>query len=256
MSVEIKIVDVPPDMPKNKVSPIALAEHVYCEFKQYMTYADDIEGKCAFGEYILALHIHAARDFYFKFAQAMYDALKGVKGKKKMLWFGDMDDYVTLIVDKPEKKVFHFRNTCSCADVVQWIFVWDTGGLKHEIHVREINEKSDYPKAEYPKKLGLRFYKDRDYIIDYVAKHHMTKLGGVYGDIRDKGYVISYERYEIDEPLNAKANQAIVNLNAHGKDMFHIHHYYGVHSNFTFTLQCIYRDLQDKKNLDKKQKGE
>lgn len=226
-------------------NPADLAEFLFKNLNGHgVNWEDGLTGDCALGELFLAQHIGSFKDFYFEFAQELYEGLKNAP--KKRLWFGDMDDYITLIHDTPTKKVFYFENTCSCADVVKWILVWDINEFKSEIHVREINERSDYPRKQYPKKLGLKFYKDRQFIIDYVEKHHMTKLGGVYGDIRDSGYVISYEKYGMGN-ANAEIQNHFVKLNESIKDKFSLFYYYSAWRNFTRTLKYILKDFKNGK---------
>jgi hypothetical protein len=98
--------------------------------------------------------------------------------------------------------VFHLRNVCTCADISEWIVVVINQEGKCEIHVREILsnkqddagneiEADDYGSWGSPRKLA--FWKARGFVMDFVKGHHMGKLGGVYGDLRDPGFVISHE---------------------------------------------------------------
>lgn len=122
--------------------------------------------------------------------------------KKDEHGYGDLDVYFAKLVDKEHVRVSLMRNTCTCSDINKWIimeqkFPKEAGGGRWKIHVRHYcdEEESDYPKAQYPKKIGLKFWEDRDYICDFVKDWQFTNKGGVYGDERDydKGYIISFE---------------------------------------------------------------
>lgn len=90
--------------------------------------------------------------------------------------FGDYDNSFKLILESEKKNVYTLE--CHCGDGY-WLIVDDKG--RNKIHIREIDEKI------------LKLYKDRKYQLDYVEKlHYSSKLGGVYGDIRDSGYILSF----------------------------------------------------------------
>lgn len=198
-------------------------------------------------ELMLGHHMLNSKDFYFDFAKLLYAKLSELKIKS--FWFGDYDDVIELIHDTPKKKVFLFHDTCTCADINKWILVWDIEENREYIHVREIHNKSDYPRSQYPKKLNVNFYKKRKFIIDYVDEYHMTKLGGVYGDIRDIGYVISYEKYSdaylnrLREIVGKEFEDAISGLGEN--DTKHLFHYYSEWASFTNKINRIKNDIDE-----------
>ena len=114
--------------------------------------------------------------------------------RKKQKGYGDADNYFTKLLKTKMVRVSIIEDVVTCSDDDQFIIIEDL--VSGRLHIRLIvdDDKSDYPKEQYPKKLSLRFYQDREFIADYVEKWHMTNKGGVYGDTRDyeKGYVLSY----------------------------------------------------------------
>ena len=144
-------------------------------------------------------HMNSFRDSYFEFFEKLYKLLK--KSKDKTLVYGDADFYFTLIEDKKNLRVFHVKNICTCSDQNQWIVIHDTNKLEEKLHIRIIydDKESDYPSKNYPEKVNLKFWQDREFVCEYVEKFHMTKLGSIYGDVRDKGYVITYIRSDVPE---------------------------------------------------------
>lgn len=67
-------------------------------------------------------------------------------------------------------------------------------GEIEEFHVRDVwsGKDSDYVASnQYVKRPSFKFYQDRGWSLEFQEQLHMTALGGVYGDSRDKGYVIS-----------------------------------------------------------------
>ena len=61
-----------------------------------------------------------------------------------------------------------------------------------KLHVRVLYNPSDYKKGnQYVSCPNEKWYKDRGWDLQYIEKFHMTPLGGQYGDMRDKGYVIT-----------------------------------------------------------------
>lgn len=185
----------------------------------------------------LAAHMLGFRADYFDFFERMYARLKAEgEGKKKALWFGDADFWFTLIHDQTEEdgsycRAFEVSNSCTCSDENRWIVIVSGDRFRRDLHVRIIHRHGNYPRKQYPDKLNVRFFRDRNFVMDFVDKYHMTKLGGVYGDIRDIGYVISYEQRlggmsELDE-FSAK------------KDQFHLHHFYRTWCHFTGMLHSV-----------------
>lgn len=190
-------------------------------------------GECKKAEDLLARHIGRHSKYYLQWLRKMMRLFK--ESKLKKTWFGDMDTIITLVIDTPEKKVLTLESTCSCADITKWLIVWDDDELKSDIHIRELYRRGD------GRPLGtdrptLKFHQQREFEMDYVEKHHMTKLGGVYGDIRDAGYIISYEIYH--GKFGKKMNKFI-------KDRFHIAHFYEKWKHFTFYLKCTESEIDE-----------
>jgi len=113
--------------------------------------------------------------------------------KKKSDWYGDIDHSFKKYRDTDAYRVSVIDDYATTSDENKYVIIEDKSRFR--IHIRNIVEKnkSDYPRKRHPEKLGLRFYRDRDFNMNYDEKHHMTNLGGVYGDERDQGYVISYD---------------------------------------------------------------
>jgi hypothetical protein len=197
-------------------------------------------------ELSLAKHMLSFRLDYFQFFEDMYQRLHDAKDKTES--YGDLDFHFELIHDKPQKpddemqkylRVFLVHNSCTCSDKNQWIVVITGDRLGRQLHVRVIYDKSDYPRKDYPDKLSLKFYKDRDFVMKYVEKHHMTKLGSVYGDIRDRGYVISYEQ--------SLGNFAKLDKHNETNDQYHLYSFYKDWRNFTDMMHFADCELQQEK---------
>jgi len=112
--------------------------------------------------------------------------------KDKKNSYGDMDYYFTKyrLTDKVRVSVLY--DVVTCSDDNRFIVIEDLEEKKVHIRVIVSDKKSDYPKKEYPHRLGLRFYRDRNFIMEFVKEWHMTNKGDVYGDCRDTGYVLTY----------------------------------------------------------------
>lgn len=66
---------------------------------------------------------------------------------------------------------------------------------EYKYHLRIVYDPGDYKKgSKYVSKPNLKWYKDRQFNIDYVENLHLTPLGGCYGDCRDDGYILSAEK--------------------------------------------------------------
>jgi len=156
-----------------------------------IAYTDCDDGGCAFIESMLSAHIWSYRSYFHNWCLNLRKRFNDKKIKDE--WYGDMDLVIKLIHQTDDKTVFHLKDNSSYADINNWIIIHDFSDTYYSVHIRQLHEKGDYPKSAYPKKLNKKFWKDRNYICDYVEKYHMTKLGSVYGDIRDIGYVVSYK---------------------------------------------------------------
>lgn len=221
------------------LSPLNVAEFLYPQIKKFSNYSDSSEPeRNNLIEYMLNLHIIDDSKYLYDWVVGAQMTMKGKK-PKETIYAGDADVYLSLLVDTKKKTVFHIRNVCSCAEVVQWIVIWDKRhDCEESIHVRQIHDKSDYPKSQYPEKLGLKFYKDRKYEMEYVQKHHMTNLGGVYGDTRDRGYIASIKRYTGELSRLNRPDSAITNS---------LFHFYSSYTHAMFNLRWIAQEFNKNK---------
>ena len=107
--------------------------------------------------------------------------------------YGDLDWRFDKYYENSKHRVSLVSDFATMSDKNKWIIVEDKE--RGRIHIRIIydDEESDYPESAYPQKLSLQFHKDRDFNMEHVKKLHMTKLGGVYGDSRDTGYVLTLQ---------------------------------------------------------------
>ncbi len=196
-----------------------------------------------FIENMICLHMDEDSKF-------LYDWVKKADKIAKLdpsFYVGDADIYSSIVFENESRKVFHIYNSCSCADVTNWIVVWEKRDAEEKIHVRGfyLDEQSDYPKAQYPDKLNLQFYRDRDFQIKYIEKYHMTNKGSVYGDMRDKGYIISISRYT-DKFLEE-------NLNKFGRmDLHSLYYFYNNYVHFMYNVRQLHEGFLEKLKKRKK----
>lgn len=144
------------------------------------------------------------------------------KQDKKEDWYGDMDYYFTKYLDNDKVRVSIISDIVTCSDDNMFIIIEDKKRKLAHVRIIVKQQKSDYPRNQYPHKLGLRFYKDRDFNMEYVKELHMTNKGGVYGDSRDEGYVLTYP----------------IGDTWHGK-IEHCLHYYAKISHVCSLLSCM-----------------
>lgn len=230
--------------------PPDVANFLWNETKQFSNYDDNYDpSRNVMLEAMMGIHVKEDSYKLVDWCKLVYTVMKGHKPKDH-IYAGDLDVYLHILVDTKKKVVYHVRNTCSCAPIVDWIVVWDRDEHCDEIHVREIHAKSDYPKSNYPEKLGLKFYRDRKFVIDYVKKHHMTNLGGVYGDIRDKGYIVSLEYYHPDPNDAAMDNYSkkMNELTKH-KDSQHLFYFYSAYVNAMSSFRMIEQKIKSGEEL-------
>lgn len=180
---------------------------------------------------LLSIHIQTDSVFLTDWVKKAYEISK----KQENFYAGDADVYLNLVYDTPKIKAFVVKNTCSCADVVNWLVVWETSRIMTKIHVRELypDSESDYPSSDYPSKLNLQFFKDRNFNINYIQEYHMTKNGGVYGDSRDKGYVISKSMRIDEEPFD------LLEPRYYG-------YFYRNYVNFSWSARMLYQAFDEK----------
>lgn len=185
--------------------PWDVAKFLYPALKPFIGWSvegrksdSDLFGEAPLFVSLLGEHMASYKGWLFAWAEkARARMLKEVSPLKASIYAGDLDVHLQMIVDNKKKTVFHVRNSCSCADIVDWLVVWDHDEGAEEIHVRQVwTTGHDYKKNnQFTQRGNLKFWKDRGYVVDYVEKHHMSRLGGVYGDIRDSGYIASFKRY-------------------------------------------------------------
>lgn len=190
-----------------------------------------------FIEHLLSIHIQKDSQFLYDWVKIAYKITK----ENKNFFVGDMDVCIDLVFENKRRKVLHVRNTCSCANVVNWIVVWENHKGTEEIHVRGFypNNESDYPKSNYPQKLSLKFYRDRDFQIKYIEKYHMTNKGSVYGDMRDKGYIISLKKYS-----NSEINKLFGDMDA--SDMPNLFYGYNDYVHFMYNARMLHQGFLEK----------
>lgn len=170
--------------------PWDVGAYLWEETKEFAHWPDDTEPeRNQMAEALLGKHILSHSNMLWEWV---------VKAKElcltdKYAYVGDLDVYLDMVYDKAGRVAFHIRNTCTCAPISQWLIVWDKEEFEEQIHVRELHDK--WKKNSYPKQLSLKFYEKREFVMEYVDKYHMGELGGIYGDIRDPGYIISRKRY-------------------------------------------------------------
>jgi hypothetical protein len=106
--------------------------------------------------------------------------------------YGDMDFTFEKILDNKKVRVAVISDHVTCSDDNLFIVVQDK--KRHQVHIRIIKtpEESDYKKSQFCQKPSLEFYRVREYSVNFVEDFHMTDLGGIYGDTRDPGYVLTF----------------------------------------------------------------
>lgn len=149
---------------------------------------------------------------------------KGQKDKGDS--YGDADYWFTKYLDNEKVRVSLLKDSVCCRDTDRYIFIEDK--VRGRTHIRVIvpDEKSDYPHERYPKRLCLQFFKDREFVMDYQESLHMTNKGGVYGDIRDTGYVLSFG----GEGFSNRVEKAL--------------HFYNDLEHVTWLLGCMVEELK------------
>ncbi len=146
-------------------------------------------GENKFIEFLLDKHIQSV---YPKFKDNT-DFLESYLREHGEQSFGDADAWSKLILDTEDKTVIEFSDVVTCSEENHWLIINDK--KRRRIHVRII---WDYPYSdnrkgnEYVNRPNLKWWKERDFNVEYIEELHMTRLGGVYGDARDKGYVLTY----------------------------------------------------------------
>lgn len=109
--------------------------------------------------------------------------------------YGDIDWSVKKVYENGKTRVLHFVDHVTCSDDNQFMVLEEISLSTKKTHIRCVShEKTMSSTKIYQEKLPLRFYKDRGWTCEYIEKYHMKKLGGSYGDVRDTGYVLSFER--------------------------------------------------------------
>lgn len=186
---------------KEYYCPWDVAEYLWPHIKQFSNFPDSSEEFKS--ELVQCLFGHIMQDTKDYMLDWCAKARKFMSGKKPKdgEWVGDMDTWLYVIMDSESKTVFRLYDSPTCADINNWIIVYDHCETEESVYIAQIwmdsvgRFKSDYPKTQYTTRPNLKFWKDREYNTDFEDKYHFTKLGGIYGDSRDPGYLISFSRY-------------------------------------------------------------
>lgn len=159
-----------------------------------------------------------------KIKEALDLIWKGQKEGKDS--YGDADYWFTKYLDNKKVRVSLLKDSVCCRDTDRYIIIEDkVRGRTHiRVIVQEVN--SDYPKERYPKRLCLKFFEDRGFVMEYQESLHMTNKGGVYGDIRDTGYVLSFG----GEGFSNRVEKAL--------------HFYNDLEHVTWLLGCMVEELK------------
>lgn len=190
--------------------PWDVADFIYPQIKEFVTWSDDYSFcDSPLIDQLIGCRMMDFKDYYFEVFEKLIPILN--ECPKKYKYFGDIDWGIKLIKDTKDKSVFVVSDYVTCSDICKWIVILDRSEWYNNIHIRIIYDKADYPKQAYPDKVNLKFWKDRKFICDYVDEYHMTNKGGIYGDIRDKGYVISYMK--INDPQFTSFDNNILEMN-------------------------------------------
>lgn len=197
--VEMSIIQTIYDnVPNAKSNPWKVAEHLFPQLADFANYPDNSGEPCGHVviERLLDLHMaQHAQMLWHWCEQARKTARKNPPGG---IFAGDQDVSLEMVLDTENKTVFVVANSFTVADVTQWLVIWDHCGIERisdaQAYVGELHEKEDYPRKRYPDKLGRKFWKARKFVAEYVDAHYMTKLGSIYGDTRDPGFVARVRR--------------------------------------------------------------
>lgn len=115
--------------------------------------------------------------------------------------YGDIDWSIEKIING-SRRILYVKNNVSCADTTQFLVIKEKNSIKEKIHIRTVwdNKSTDYKKNnKYIHRPNLKWYKDREFNLEYVESLHNTALGGSYGDCRDSGYVLTASKYYFDD---------------------------------------------------------
>lgn len=150
-------------------------------------------------------------NYYF---ERLFDDYVSVQGEKIVGWvkkifelqkeetrsYGDADWSVDIIKNTPKHKVMRVRDHVTCGDLTDFLVTL----TENKLHIRKLWKNSDYRKGnQYVSCPNFKFYKDRNFNMEFNERLHHTPLGGVYGDARDDGYIVTY-RLELDYALAMK----------------------------------------------------
>jgi hypothetical protein len=117
-----------------------------------------------------------------------------------------MDYWCTVIVAEKNKKVVLFSNSASCAQYTKYLFIWERDPIlgNEKFHIRYVTDDNEYKTPNQENHYvphNLRWFKDRNWNLEYDEKLHFTALGGSYGDLRDEQYVLTavYKNWMFEE---------------------------------------------------------
>lgn len=152
-------------------------------------FTDMDTGENKFIEMLMNKHIES---LYPKFKENI-DYLENYLIENKEESFGDADLHAELLINKEDKIVIHLRDVVTCSNENEWLIIHDK--KRKKLNVRTIWDKyltDNKNKNKYINKPDLKWWKERNFSTEYSEQFHMTHLSGMYGDTRDKGYVLTY----------------------------------------------------------------
>lgn len=120
------------------------------------------------------------------------------KQKENRRYYCDMDWYITITMNTPEKRVLFVENVVTCADITKFLVIQDTiKDYKVTTHLRLVwdDDVTDYKgNNKYVNRPSFKWYEDRGFDLKFKEDLHMTALGGSYGDCRDNGFLMTFSR--------------------------------------------------------------
>lgn len=140
------------------------------------------------------------QDYIQTMAQEIVDEFNYVWNKQTEVSqdYGDIDWHGKKLLDTEKKKVLLLDNHSSCAKITKFLFFYENDGSREVLHIRKVwdSKSSDYRKGnDYVNKPSLKWYKDRQFSLEYQEELHWGPLGGSYADCRDSGYILTLDRY-------------------------------------------------------------
>jgi hypothetical protein len=119
------------------------------------------------------------------------------KQKVNRRYYCDMDWYITIVMNTPEKRVLFVENVVTCADITKYLVIQDIRkDYKMTTHLRLVwdDDVTDYQKKNYTEKPNFKWYEDRGFDLKFKQEWHMGPLGGSYADCRDSGFLMTFSK--------------------------------------------------------------